>query len=367
MERLITLLAAMLMAAFVLSSCAGSPARSEGQATDTGSGTDFAGLVDIGGDRQIYLECRGSGSPTVVLISGTQGAGDDWTHVLAPDGPQPSTSAVFEQAATFTRVCIYDRPGTSHFGDEPNFSTPVTQPTTAEDGVADLAALLTAAEEPGPYVLVGASWGGLIAQLYARLYPDDVAGLVFVDAASEFLQETLTATQWTNWMQVISASLSGTGVEVPDYEPSIQAVLDAGAVPDVPVVVLTSDQPWDLQVGDGSTWPAWLAAQERLAAALVATHVSQTGSGHAINVEQPQLVVDAIREVVDTTRGLNRETSPLTLVSRRSGEHDGFRWESAPMYSKGTSPLKNASTAIPEKTRRSRIMTWAQQSTTPAR
>ena len=70
----------------------------------------------------------------------------------------------------------------------------------------------------------------------------------------------------------------------------------------VPVVVLTSDQSWDLQVGDGSTWPVWLAAQEQLAAALDATHVSQTGSGHAINVEQPQLVTDAIRDVVDTVR-----------------------------------------------------------------
>jgi pimeloyl-ACP methyl ester carboxylesterase len=288
----------------VLSSCAGSPALGEDRATATGAGsaTDFAGLVDIGGDREIYLECRGSGSPTVILISGTQGAGDDWTHVLGPDGPQPSTSSVFDQVAEFTRVCIYDRPGTTHFGPEPNASTPVTQPTTAEEGVDDLAALLTAAEEPGPYVLVGASWGGLIAQLYARQYPDDVAGLVFVDAASEFLQETLTTTQWANWMQMTQAALANPGVEVPDYEPSIAAVLEAGAVPDVPVVVLTSDQPWDLQVGDGSTWPAWLAAQAQLAAALDATHVSETGSGHAINVEQPQVVVDAIREVVDSVR-----------------------------------------------------------------
>jgi pimeloyl-ACP methyl ester carboxylesterase len=242
----------------------------------------------------------------VVLISGTQGAGDDWTHVLGPDGPQPSASSVFDQTAELTRVCIYDRPGTTHFTDEPNASTPVTQPTTAEDGVVDLAALLTAAEEPGPYVLVGASWGGLIAQLYARQYPEDVAGLVFVDAASEFLQETLTATQWTNWMLMVQASLANPGVEVPDYEPSIEAVLGAGAVPSVPVVVLTSDQPWDLQVGDGSTWPAWLAAQEQLAAALDATHISQTGSGHAINVEQPQVVADSIRDEVDTVRRQSR-------------------------------------------------------------
>lgn len=306
MERLIIVSVAMLVAALVLSSCAGSSKVSEAQATapvaDAGAGADFAGLVDIGGGREIYLECRGSGSPTVILVSGTQGAGDDWTHVMGPDGPQPSTSAVFDQTAMFTRTCIYDRPGTTRFDGTPASSTPVTQPTTAEEGVADLAALLAAASERGPYALVGASWGGLIAQLYARQHPDEVVGLVFVDAASEFLKETLTTTQWANWMQAISASLNGTGVEAPDYEPSIQAVLDGGAVPDVPVVVLTSDKPWDLQVSDESTWPAWLAAQAQLAAALDATHVGETGSGHAINVEQPQVVVDAIRDVVETVR-----------------------------------------------------------------
>jgi hypothetical protein len=60
---------------------------------------DFGGLVDTGGDRKMYLECKGAGSPTVVLISGTRGAHDDWTILIDPSSPagsrKPSESAVF--------------------------------------------------------------------------------------------------------------------------------------------------------------------------------------------------------------------------------------------------------------------------------
>jgi len=66
------------------------------------------GLVDIGG-RKIYLECRGTGSPTVVLISGTRGAHDDWTDLIDPknpnSAPKPGEPAVFPQVSKFTRVC----------------------------------------------------------------------------------------------------------------------------------------------------------------------------------------------------------------------------------------------------------------------
>lgn len=268
---------------------------------------DFVGLVDIGGGRKMFIECRGAGSPTVILVSGTQGASDDWTHAADPADPagqpKPSDSAVFPQVSKFTRVCAYDRPGTPRFNGVLSSSTPVSQPTSAQDGVADLHALLNAAHEPGPYVLVGASWGGMIVKLYASTYPKDVSGLVFVDAASEFLKTTLTPAQWAGWMQKIKNMADSKGVEVPDYEPSVETVRAASPAPSVTAVVLTSDKPWDLQVGEGgSTWPAWLAAQDRLAGLLKANHITQTNSGHPIGIEQPQLVVEAIREVVDAAQ-----------------------------------------------------------------
>jgi len=90
----------------------------------------------------------------------------------------------------------YDRPGTP-VGEKPSRSDPVPQPTTPKEAVADLHALLSAAGETGPYVLVGHSYGGLVVKLYARTYPKDVAGLVLVDALSEGLQDALTPEQWT--------------------------------------------------------------------------------------------------------------------------------------------------------------------------
>jgi pimeloyl-ACP methyl ester carboxylesterase len=126
-----------------------------GQAAVNG---DFAGLIDIGRGRKMYLECRGSGSPAVVLVAGLKASAGDWNDA------KPSGPTVFAAVAKFTRVCAYDRPGTP-VGEKPSRSDPVPQPTTAEDAVSDLHALLSAAGVAGPYVLVGHSYG---ARAYHR-------------------------------------------------------------------------------------------------------------------------------------------------------------------------------------------------------
>jgi pimeloyl-ACP methyl ester carboxylesterase len=271
-----------------------------------GNNKDFGGLVDIGGDRKMYMECQGKGSPTVVLVSGFRGSHDDWTSVIDSEGAQkPSESAVFPEVSKFTRVCAYDRPGTTRLDGALTPSTPVLQPTTAQDGAADLHALLRAAKQPGPYVLVAHSWGGLIGRLYASTYPDEVVGLVLLDPGSEFLQNTLTPAQWEKFIRAAKQPGKPKDLEAADYQPSVRALRAAPPVHSIPAVVLTSDKCFEFVPGAGgakATCQAWRAAQDRLATLLDAKHITDTNSGHFIQGEQPQLVIDAIRQVVDTVR-----------------------------------------------------------------
>ena len=285
-------------------------------AEDSNSG----GLVGIGGDRKIYFECHGTGSPTVVLISGTRGAHDDWTDLIDPKNPagapKPGESAVFPQVSKFTRVCAYDRPGTTRNDNTVTDSTPVLQPTTGQQGVADLHALLTAAKEPGPYVLVGHSWGGLIARLFASTYPGEVAGLVLVDPASEFLKTSLTLEQWATYIKATKKLIESNGLEAPDHERTLGLLHGSPRVRAIPVVVLTSDKRFDFGAGGPETWPAWRTAHDRLAKLLNAKHVSDTNSGHAIQMEQPQLVIDSIREIVDAVRKSARSEDFAVLAEQ---------------------------------------------------
>ncbi len=285
--------------------------RGSGSATGTlgkvelGKNKDFAGLVDIGGGRQIYMECHGKGSPTVVLVSGARGAYDDWTSVVDPGGePKPSGSAVFSQVGKFTRVCAYDRPGTTRLDGTLSPSTPVRQPTTAQEGAADLHALLGAANQKGPYVIVAHSWGGLIGRLYASTYPEEVSGLVLLDPGSEFMQDALTPAQWAFFVRESKKKGDPKTLEAADYRPSVRALRAAPPVRGIPAVVLSADECWFVFPGFDAkeTCKAWNEAQDLLSAHLDAEHITRTNSGHFIQGENPRLVIREIREVVEAAR-----------------------------------------------------------------
>lgn len=121
--------------------------------------------VDVGQGRRLNLYCRGTGIPTVVFESGMGDEAWTWFRVHA-------------EVAKVARACVYDRAG---YG----FSDPASRPGTARNAVADLHALLRAAHIAAPIVLVGHSYGGRIAQLYAYTYPKGIGGLVLVDADHE--------------------------------------------------------------------------------------------------------------------------------------------------------------------------------------
>jgi pimeloyl-ACP methyl ester carboxylesterase len=320
---LATVVALVLTAA--ASALASSPSDSNDPAKGTlgknelGKNKDFAGLVDIGG-RKMYLECQGKGSPTVVLVSGFRGAHDDWTHVIDSGGePKPSGSAVFPKVGKFSRVCAYDRPGTTRMDGTLSSSTAVVQPTTAQDGASDLHALLSAAKQKGPYVLVAHSWGGLNTRLYASTYPEEVSGLVLLDAGSEFLQDTLTPTQWAMFVHAAKELGEPKELEAADYQPSVDALRAAPPVGEVPAVVLTSDQCFEFVPGSDAkaTCSAWLAAQLQLATLLDAKHITDTDSGHFIQGEYPKLVIASVRKVVEAAR-----KKACALGSKKHGKCD---------------------------------------------
>lgn len=120
-------------------------------------------MIDIGG-RKLHLNCEGIGSPTVILMGGGGAFSIDWALV------QP-------KVAESTRVCSYDRAGLG-------WSDPGPAEETVEETVSDLHALLQASGERGPYVLVGASIGGIFIQAYQRAFPKDIAALVFSNSSN---------------------------------------------------------------------------------------------------------------------------------------------------------------------------------------
>ena len=274
---------------------------------------NFAGLIDIGAGRKMYLECSGSGSPTVILESGYRNDADIWSTEL-----EPGMSPVFSQVAKFTRVCAYDRPGTFLDADHLGRSTPVAMPRTARDLVSDLQALLQTAHIPGPYVFAAHSFGGIFARLYASTYPNEVVGMVLVDALSEKVRTGLTPEQWKLYVNFGFTKPTPGLEKYKDIETlDVNASLDqmekaASAEPlrPMPLFVLTQGQPFDLSPWQplpadfpGALNKAWHAAQDALATlAPNAKHKIATKSSHYIQAQEPQLVIDAIKQVVEAVR-----------------------------------------------------------------
>lgn len=270
-----------------------------------------ATLVDIGESRQMFLECEGTGSPTVIFISGRSDRGEIWK------------TGVFSEVSKWTHACIYDRPGTVTIQGEqvlPSTTTLVRQPTTPKNGVDDLHALLVAAKVKGPFVLVAHSYGGLIARLYASTYPKEVVGLVLIDTLTEYLYDKLPSADKALWISTNSHYSTDldqvTTQEKTALLDSFELLKLAPPIPPMPAIVLSSDKPYDFKslIEQGilpeNTPPelgaivfkAHLEGQKQLAEVLKAKQINDTHAGHYIQTEKPQLVIEAIRSVLDQVR-----------------------------------------------------------------
>jgi pimeloyl-ACP methyl ester carboxylesterase len=269
---------------------------------------NFAGKVDVPGGRELYLECRGAGSPTVILESGYHDSSQPWS--LA-DGFRP---AVLPGIAGFAKVCAYDRPGTLLYTDPPRLtdrSSRVPMPRTAKDVTSDLHALLAAASVPGPYILVGHSLGGLFVRLYAQTHADEVSGLVLVDAFPVGLPAQL-GSQWPAYRQLADKPLlafaGNADFEQIDIDASILQIRQAPPLRRMPLVVLTKTERFAIppnQAGFAAAdlERAWSQGAEDLVKLQPDTpHIFATGSDHYIQIRQPDLVIQSTRLIIDRAK-----------------------------------------------------------------
>jgi pimeloyl-ACP methyl ester carboxylesterase len=237
--------------------CTAAPTPSPSNTTSA----DIAAPVDVGGGRTLYLECHGTGSPTVVLLSGFGNAADIWQ--VASSHPPPVATGV----AGFTRVCSYDRPGSyvttverngrrveataddQYRGARGN-AVASTTPGGGAPIVAELHHLLEVAGVRAPYVLVGHSLGGVFTLLYARTYPEQMAGMVLVDSPTPNVRALLSP----QWAVLAFAPQSDPGPSlVPGYVNEryqvariFEEIDAAGPLPRVPLTYLQATIPLDL-------------------------------------------------------------------------------------------------------------------------
>jgi pimeloyl-ACP methyl ester carboxylesterase len=279
--RVVLLLAATIVLALPLGVIAREGALTEAAATPKPSQT----RVDVGG-RAFFISCTGIGAPTVVLEAGSGNTADTWVSV------QP-------EVARFTRVCIYDRAGLGHSDPAPNGVR------TVQDSVDDLHALLGAADISGPVVLVGHSVGGLIVRLYASQYPDDVAGAVLVDGMPPDLPASGLALLPPAERQEMFVIMRGLHPQDPEHLDIIASGVWVMAHPPalVPTVVLAAGFHGEPDVTpDPAFEDLWAELQQEQARALDARLVSVPEGDHFLQLDRPELVIEAIRQVVAAVR-----------------------------------------------------------------
>lgn len=289
------------MLALVLTACAG-PAGRPGPSTaaPTTPATSVAPLISPSsppsvaatdpnsvaiGDRSLWLECTGEGSPTIVLESGLGGDHRTWDRVA----PELSATA---------RVCVYDRAGIAD-------SDPAPGTRTAADAVDDVRALLDAAGIAPPYVLVGFSYGGIVTQLHASMYPDDVAGIVLIES-NHPLEAAQFAEHLTPEQVELDREMALGNPEGLDVFAGMDEAAAAGPLPDVPLVVVTAGisegwpPGWDAEALD-----ALRAAQQADLATFTSqgTQVIAESSRHHVPSEEPATIVRAIEQVLDEIGG----------------------------------------------------------------
>ena len=235
---------------------------------------------------RLHLRCVGEGDTTAVMIAGFEAVGDPWEAI--------------EPAVTrSTRMCTYDRFGVGR-------SDPAPTPQTFETEATDLLMLLRAAGEPGPYVVVGHSFGGAEAVTFASMFPEDVDGLLLIDASPVTWNAASCAVVddgsevarsfVASCAQVADPSANAERLDGPTAFSELAAIDTLG---DLPMTVTTAaDHPFPTALDD-----IWNRGQEQWAALSTASLlVPVADTGHDIQLDQPEVIAEQFEQLLARAR-----------------------------------------------------------------
>lgn len=282
MRGRILALGTAVVVASVLSGCGGGDGGSTAQTTTAvSSKAPIDRVVNVDGERGLYLRCSGTGSPTVVMEGGDEDTSDSYAFAES-------------RLAAVTRTCVYDRANLGRSDAAPG-------PRGFTDLVNDLDRLLAKADVPDPYVLVGTSGGGYIVAGYAFAHPSQIAGIAFIEVPAPFRNPPPPIVAETKWNHP-------SNVERRDY---LQVEKDAWAarreVGDIPITIVSNAYS-DAEIA-AAAFPSerrgmrtnvrdqrgWLILSPRAKQTVVHT-------GHAVEEADPELVINVILGVIKAAR-----------------------------------------------------------------
>jgi pimeloyl-ACP methyl ester carboxylesterase len=258
-------------------------------------------------DHRIYYHCLGEGSHTVLIDTGIGDASANWAPIQ-------------QKLSSQMKVCIYDRAG---YG----MSDPGPGPRTSNLIVEELYTMLKSADIDGPYILVGHSYGGFTAQLFAKIHTDETAGIVLVESSHPQQAERLAkldlhevenrriitgrndlapdeSTELQKKWHMLNSRRKAIFAQMEElkyFNESADEVIAAGPMPDIPFAVLTRGVS-QLPTLDNaeSMEDVWLEMQSELANSSKQgyQHIIQN-SGHNIHIDKPDAVIDSVLEMIE--------------------------------------------------------------------